>query len=277
MESATSPDTSIPASNQVAAVSAPESDARTIENVSLIVVLDHLATRIAGLEAQLSKRADASGGGMGVEVLKVLSAWPTFGLLFLVLFYVPLRDAIGAIPDKVKQAEQIELLGVSLKSTLRVEAQRIGAVGLSETLPALSPKAVELLLRAVPDREESLLSYSMNDRLIERVWLPSSQMLDVLGEIEQKGLVTLIVRKQQSESTGTQAVRDAIAALRKERPGRERSGTDSSRIEWELDRPQSFQTPYFGWGLTDLGKKGVDVILSAVSSQLTASAASEKK
>jgi hypothetical protein len=189
------------------------------------------------------------------------------------LFYAPLKDAIGAIPAKVKDAEQIEVLGVSLKSTLRVEAQRIGVISLSETLPALSPQAVELLLRSVRDREESLLSYSLDDRRITRVWLPGAQMLDVLGELEQKGLVNVIVRPRQSEASGIQAMREAIAAFRRERPGREGSSSDASRLEWQLDRPATFDTPYFAWRLTDLGRKGVDVIVSAVSSQLTGTAA----
>jgi len=244
-----------------------------IEHLSLTVVLDHLATRIASLEEQLTRRASPGGAGKAIEVLKALSGWPTFGLVFLVLFYVPLRDAIGAIPDKVKQAEQIELLGVSLKSTLRVEAQKIGAISLSETLPALSPRAVELLLRGVRDREESLLSYSLEENLITRVWLPSPQLLDVLDELEKKGLVAVVVHNGQSETAGIPAMKQAIAALRRERAGHELSSTDPSRIEWKLERPMRFETPIFGWRHTDLGKKAVDVILSAVSSQLTATAA----
>src|SRR5437763_1732689 len=75
----------------------------------------------------------------------VFGGWPALGFLFLLLFYSPLRDALNAIPDKVRTADEIGVLGVSLKSTIRAEAARIGESKLSDTIPRLSSSAIELL------------------------------------------------------------------------------------------------------------------------------------
>jgi hypothetical protein len=243
-----------------------------IEGLSLLVLLDHLARRTERIETQLTAR-ETPGGSRWLEVAKAVIGWPLFGLLFLILFYGPLHQAISAIPSKVENADQIEMFGVSLKSTIRTEAKRIGESNLSETLPALSPSAIELLLRASEGPETTIVSYSIEHDLITRVWLPGPQLLDTLQELEQKGLVTTSARAsgkpdEQPSQEGIEKIRAGIRQFQGQYRGRE-TASEPARVQWDLEKPLRFEPPYFAWRLTDLGKKGVDVILRAVSSQLS--------
>jgi hypothetical protein len=187
----------------------------------------------------------------------------------MLLFYVPLRDAINAIPEKVKSADEIGVLGVSLKTTLRVEAEKIGAFQLSETLPALTPVAVEVLLRA-SRHYNTLISYSTEGDLVKTIWLPSEKRLATLEELEAQDLITVDV-DGTDEPESTEELRAAIVAFRKKYPGREsdeNSFSDEELITWKLDRAQVMETPHYNWKLTHLGGEARDVIVKAVSSQL---------
>ncbi len=142
-----------------------------VERANLVAHLALISQRLSDVEALLKARPteSSSASKSWLEFLKVLfSGWPAFGLLFMLLFYVPVRDAINAIPEKVKSADEIGVLGVSLKNTIRVEAEKVGAIQLSETLPTLSPAAVEFLLRASRDYN-ALVSFSKQSELLKSI------------------------------------------------------------------------------------------------------------
>jgi len=235
--------------------------------------LQTLAQRIAALE---STTADDGGkkshrGSPAIEITRILfGGWTAFGVLFLILFFRPLHDAISAIPEKVKTANEIGVLGVSLKSTLRAEASRAGSLRLSETLPFLSAGGVELLLRAVPG-SNSLVSYALasDHKMVERVYLPNEEILQALGELEKQGLVT-IAASVPMERSGIDTIRNAIVTFRREHRGHEVPDKSDWRLVWQLDRSaRTDAVPYLSWELTDLGKKAVDVILRAITVELS--------
>jgi hypothetical protein len=127
--------------------SANDMDPGPLHMISVAIALQNVGQRLSLVEARLEKSTGSSGklSNTFVEILKVFfGGWPALALLFLLLFYSPLRDALNAIPDKVKRADEIGVLGVSLKSTIRVEAARLGVNTLSETIPNLSPSAIEI-------------------------------------------------------------------------------------------------------------------------------------
>jgi hypothetical protein len=244
-----------------------------IERANLATLLEHVANRISSLESKTVTKPheDKETAKTLIELAKVLfGGWPAFGLVFLVLFYGPLRDAINAIPEKVKTAEEIGVLGMmSLKTTLRVEAEKMGAVQLSETLPALTPSAVELLLRA--SRESNLLiAFGYNSSgLLSTVVFPSEQLISTLEELEFKKLITVHTGGPIDNPEGVKKLRDEIVEFRKLFPGKELLTSMAGQVMWQLDSPQKAEIPKLSWRLTDLGKKAVDVILKAVSSQLS--------
>lgn len=245
-----------------------------IERASLSTLLEHLGNRLSSLESRLPTKSseEKQPGKTIIELGKVLfGGWPAFGLVFLILFYGPLRDAINAIPEKVKSAEEIGVLGVSLKTSLRVEAEKIGAIQLSETLPALTPAAVELLLRA-SRQYNALTGYREGSGLLEVIWFPSEQMLSTLEELESKKLITVYAGGSGGSidnPEGVKRLRSEIANFRRKYPGNEASASSEGEVMWTLTTPQKIEVPHFSWSLTDLGKKAVDVILKAVSSQLS--------
>lgn len=82
-----------------------------------------------------------------VELIKsVLLGWPALGIIFLLLFQDPIGKILEVLPKKLLSANEIGIAGLSLKSTIKKEAQRSGMTDLSKTLPTLSPGAIELLL-----------------------------------------------------------------------------------------------------------------------------------
>ena len=182
------------ASHALETKTAKDMDPGPLHMVSVAIALQNVGQRLAVVEARLEKSAGSSGklSNTLVEILKVFfGGWPALALLFLLLFYSPLRDALNAVPDKVKRADEIGVLGVSLKSTIRVEAARLGANTLSETIPNLSPPAIELLMRA-PRTKTPLISYRPNDKNeYEAIFFPNSSVIAALSELQSKGLIEI--------------------------------------------------------------------------------------
>jgi hypothetical protein len=208
-----------------------------------------------------------------VEILKVFfGGWPALTLVFLLLFYSPLRDALDAIPDKVKRADEIGVLGISLKTTIRVEAARLGVNTLSETIPNLSPPAIEMLMRA-PRYATSLVSYHPNDQNeYEEIYFPNSSVIAALSELQSKGLVEIEKEgNRHTKITGAQ-VNEVIESFQRLHPGTLRSSSEpEENVMWIPQKPLPPDTriPDPLWKLTDLGKKAVEVVLKAVATELT--------
>lgn len=243
-----------------------------VERANLVAHLGLISQRLAEVETRLKGNPErGSASKSWLEFSKVLlGGWPAFGLLFLLLFYAPVRDALNAIPDKVRSAEEIGVLGVSLKNRIRVEAEKIGAIQLSETLPTLTPAAVEFLLRGSRGYN-SLISYSQEADLLKTIWLPSEQTLRILEELESKKLIAIELDSNADDSVA--ALREAIAEFRRKYPVREEEGyNEPDQVRLELANPTKMSAPRYSWQPTELGKNAVNVILKAVSAQLTPNA-----
>lgn len=249
-------------------------DLSSIHMVGMSMALRDVAQRLSSVEEKLDSREAGSGKGTRfLEFLKVVfGGWPAFGFLFILLFYSPLKQALNAIPEKVKTADEIGVLGVSLKSTIRVEAAKLGEVKLSETIPALSSAAIELLLRA-PRNSDSLISYTPNDeRQYVGIHFPSPPVVAALSELQAQGLVELETWDDQEPSrkiTGA-GVTELIEKFRNQNPGTEQSSFSEGRTSWvpNTPLPKGARIPVLTWQLTEFGQKGVAVILKAVSTEL---------
>lgn len=250
-------------------------DFSDIQTVALAIALRDVAQRLSCMEEKFDKDRNAASrkGAFFIEFCKVVfGGWPALGLLFLLLFYSPLRDALNAIPEKVRTAAEIGALGVSLKSTVQVEAAKLGAGNLSETIPRLSGAAIELLLRA-PRNSESLITASYDSyegdstRNSETVEFPSSSEIDAISELQVQGLIEL--ESDQQKITGADA-RRIIDNFIKAHPGREVRSYRYARMVWEPTKrrgPNEYP-PELMLQLSELGKKAVEVILRAVSTEL---------
>jgi len=240
-----------------------------VERANLVAYLGLISQRLFDVEARLKSKSNnnESSAKPWLEFSKVvLGGWPAFGLLFLLLFYAPVRDAINAIPDRVKSADEIGVLGVSLKGSIKVEAEKLGSIQLSETLPTLTPAAVEFLLRGTPDYN-ALVASVHESNLLKAIWLPSEQTLRILEELEAKKLITIqgiLDRGDDNVST----LRQAIADFKKTYQVREEGYTGTDQIRLELVTPTKVSLPGYNWRPTELGKNAINVILSAVSAQL---------
>ncbi|MFZ1219808.1 MAG: hypothetical protein WAO00_10970 [Chthoniobacterales bacterium] len=215
-------------------------------------------------------RAKPPKGSFLIEFFKVIfGGWPALGLLFLILFYAPLRDALNAIPEKVKNAAEVGAFGVSLKSTVQVEAAKLGAGNLSETIPRLSGAAIELLLRAPRGTEALVVTrfYTSGDSQKESVEFPSSSYIEALSELQVQGLIELC--SDDCKITGVDA-RRIIDNFIKTHPGQEIGSMRDEVMVWLLTKSLASKDPppVLNWRLTDLGTKAVGVILRAVSTEL---------
>lgn len=246
-------------------------EANAVQTMSLAFALDNLARRLVEME----KKLDAHGNPRAGKILEfwkaIFSGWPAFGLVFILLFYSPLRAALNSIPDKVKNANEIAAFGVSLKSTIKAEAAKVGDSKLSETIPSLSNAAVQLLLRA-PTKSESLVSYTPNDQnQFVEIHFPSPAIITALTELQNKGLIEINAwdGQQRQKLTGADLTK-AIEEFRRENPGAERESFSEERSTWvpNTPLPKASTIPAFDWELSEFGKKGVDVVLKAVSAEL---------
>ena len=250
-------------------------DIGSVSMIGVGIALRDVARHLTELEHKVEAQREAASrrGGSFLELLKILfSGWPAFALLFIVVFYFPLRDALNAIPDKVKGADELSVLGVSLKSTIKKEAAKLGEIKLSETLPSLSSAAIELLLRA-PRNGEGVVSYTPNDaNQYVKIHFPSPSVLDALSELQAQGLVEIEAfgpTQNNRKVTGAE-VTESINKFRAAHPGSEEPSFGDDRATWVLNSPlpRENRIPEFSWKLSELGKKGVDVILKAVSTEL---------
>lgn len=247
-----------------------ERSAGPIERLQLALTLRGISDRLGALEAGLSNRTDPAKGrwAPAIEILKIIfGGWPALALVFVLLFYVPLRDALTAIPEKVKGANEIAVLGMSLKTTLKAEAVKMGAAGLSETIPELPGGAIGLLLKA-PSNHQSLVSYSPGaDGRLEVIYFPSEAQLAQLSELERH---RLIETETDGRPVSVSAVRSEFEAFRRTHGGKQAPET-GDRLAWTPDRPLSrdLQFPNPSWKLSALGQQAVDLILRAVAAELT--------
>src|SRR5262249_32925361 len=154
-----------------------------------------------------------------------------------------------------KSAEEIGVLGVSLKNTIRVEAEKIGSIQLSETLPTLTPAAVEFMLRG-SRVYNALVGYNEDSGLLKAIWLPSEQTLKILEELESKKLVAVQINSGGSDES-VLSLRQAISDFRKRYPAREEGYSGPDQIHLELMTPTKMTLPHYSWRLTDLGKNAV--------------------
>ena len=255
-----------------------------IERVNLVAHLSLISQRLAQLEDRLKTNPNEGGyaGKSWLEFFKILlGGWPAFGLLFMLLFYIPVRDAINAIPEKVKSANEIGVLGVSLKNTIRVEAEKIGAIQLSETIPDLSPAAVEWLLRG-SNEFNSLVAYGIEpgSQLKKSIWIPNEQTLKILEELENKKLIGISIDPLNKEDDSVVALRQEIKALMRKNPSiqDQYTGKDQAqRIELKFPIKEKISDIRWQWRPTDLGKNAINIILKAVSAQLTPSFKEQKR
>jgi hypothetical protein len=266
-------------SSQTGADSAGREGRGPAENVtSLSIVVGQISERLARMENLALRQVgeDKPKPGTFLEMLRIIfGGWPALGLVFLVLFYGPLREALNAIPEKVKAAENIDILGVSLKSTIREEAKRIGAAGLSETLPALSPEAVGKLLRSSRIRNP-LTAVDTNDAKIIKVRFVDDKDLQSLEELEKQNLVEVVEGSSAANAPSSfEKLRQAIQDFKLKYPGT--ASKDINGI-WLLNTPTQAPSPEFTYHLTEQGQKAVNVIINAISTELApkSTAASNK-
>jgi hypothetical protein len=246
-----------------------------IDSPAALLTLGRVEQKIEQMAEALAAQSSSKPArpSFVLELSKIIfGGWPALGLIFVVLFYAPLRDALNAIPDKVKGAQEIGVLGVSLKSTIIAEAQRQGLTSLSTVIPTLSPEAIELLLRGSKGYN-SLTAYTKQENGgIDKVWLPAPKTLKALEELEAKELVSTQSRVRGSNQAGVESLRRAIALFKQDNPGEEGSYAAQDQIQWNLKTRKADGSDNrldLSWGITDLGKQAVTLILRAVAVELS--------
>jgi hypothetical protein len=237
-------------------------------NPSSWLVLGRLAEQIQRIEDNLKKVQQPAKQGVGshvIEILKViLGGWPAFGLIFLVLFYGPLREALSAIPDKVRSANEIGVVGISLKTTLATEARKQGLGNLSETVPALSPRAIEDLLRGSRTHNSVTSWSSTKDGRIARISLPTEAWIQRTEELEKLNFAVLSTDARGQVFSGAKQMRAELDRFKREHPGGTRNLSNSESVEWQLNTPMPEQDRVsFFWEATDLGRQAAALILCA--------------
>jgi len=245
----------------------------TSHAIGINVAMRSIDNRLSLVERRLDCEVgpDSRKYSTFLESLKIIfSGWPALGIIFILLFYAPLRDALNVIPEKVRSAIELSAFGVSLKSTVNVEARRMGVDNLPKTLPKLSSDAIELLLRA-PKEHKYLVSYVARDDKLNTISMPNAIMIEALSELQSFDLITLIDSIKDNESISVEKLRNILFHLRERYPGREVVPTEDGKLRWWLTNPVKHEAPYIypAWKLTEFGIQSLEVILKAVKTSLS--------
>lgn len=245
-------------------VSSPEG----IERVGLEVLIRDVTTRLSRMENAMLRLREPKGksrADYAMEALKVVSTgWPAFGLILLILFYVPLKEVVTTIPERLRTAQEINMPGMSLKMAIKTEAARAGDLSLSETIPSLSIASIELLLKIAAT--SSIWAFTPNkDGHMQAVYYPSPESLKAFDELQQKGLVEI---QESGKSISIAELSKMIDNWRRVHPGKEEDAGPERR-SWTPERPIApGDLNMVSYGLTAAGKRAREVIVSAVAMQL---------
>ncbi len=253
-----------------------------LNSKSLLITMER---RLKNLELKLGKseRPGESVIAKSFELVKtIFTSWPALGFLFLILFFVPLRDTLNQLPQKIKSSTELNVTGIiTLKASISEEAVRQGASELSTTLPNLSDGALRNLLVRDSAGHGGLVSHHMGgqgNKQIVAVSFPNKQTFDALDELRSLGLIELS-GGEVSSSIRTNSY--AIFQLFKEKyPGEAGVSDDKTKELWRLSKPlqlQSLNSPNISWKLTPLGSRAVDVVLQAIAKKLASEHAGRKQ
>jgi hypothetical protein len=231
--------------------------------------------RLARLEMdveRLSKAKPAGEPSKLFELLKTaLGSWPLFAAVLLLLFHGPVRDIIAALPAKLKDANEVQIAGVTLKMAIEREAAKVGATSLSTTIPSLSSDALTALLRT-PMQGGSLVSFNPNrqDDLLS-ITFPAPNVVAALDELREKGLLNLILHhpsKPETSITGRE-FSAIVQGLRDANPGVLQPAGREEELTWLPSKPiPRAQLPVLTTRLTPQGQKAVTIIVNSVALQL---------
>jgi hypothetical protein len=206
------------------------------------------------------------------ELLKaILTGWTTFAIIFLVLFYTPIKEAISSIPQKVKSAEKIELGGVTLIDAIEKEAKKVGKNDLFKTIPLLSKDALELFIK-IPNNGNNIWRYSpVHNNQYKALWLPKQKFLNLLKELEEAKLITIKASRQKDKNNliiNTKDMSQYLHSITEKFEGTKHNYPDNYFI-------YKFNTPIkrtkiipIRYQLSTIGEEAKNIIINAVLNEL---------
>ena len=249
-------------------------DVSRVSVAGLNVEFNKILNKMSALEIMIKKNNSVHDTrSYYLEVIKViLGGWPFISILLaLFLFYAPIKSFFDEMPNKLKGANEVSVMGVSLKNTLKNEAEKAGENKLYDTIPNLSYQAIKFLFKA-PDGAQSLISnISSSSNQIKTFNFPSEEMLTALSELQSKDLITIYYSwESRGEQVSGEAASKKIDEFKLSHPGHLVS-KEPNRYQWELETPIPQKTgyPVISWKLSDLGKKAITIITDSVYVELS--------
>ncbi|MFM0140465.1 hypothetical protein [Caballeronia grimmiae] len=245
-----------------------------LERTNLASILGGIGQRLSDLEDRLKlPHSNEPNSSTWLEFAKIVfGGWPIFGFVVLIAFYQPLSNALNSISGNLKRTNEIAAFGITFKMAVEDEAEKSGQVQLSKTLPSLTTPALAFLLRG-SDSINSLIDMNRANKKVVAFWLPNDTILQILEELESKGLVR--VQVNGADST-VKRMRASIDDFKNTYPAQDH--TLSPRFEyWGFARPADIQLPNYSWQLSELGRTAVKIIINAVSAQLLEASEAKKR
>lgn len=248
--------------------------------------LRQLSAHMHRLEMLISGQAtEKAPAPFLLELLKlVFGGWPVFGFVFLALFYIPFRQILETFPEKMRHAEEINLGGVSLKSSFKKEAIAQGLLDLTYIIPNLSNSAIETFLKASSGQNIPVVFFTGEDGTVNKLHFPSRMQVEALAELDKAGLIVL----EGEVRSGSQILPHIKTMISRYRAkpvspnGLERDGSEDQVLNdvfrdqvAVIDPPLMFMdmlAPKVTCKLSPKGIQAKDIILRAISTQLRSTA-----
>lgn len=244
----------------------------SLERLSLHIVLGNIESQLRKIDESLSKQEGSSqktSRDVFLEFCKLFfGGWTAFAFLVLIFFRVPMYQAMSNLADKIPSSTEVEALG--LKATFEEIADDQGLDNLAKIIPSLSNETLEVLLKG-SRQSDGLISYSFSNdsrQEITDLYLPSEKMIEILTDLQEKGLIEIEAGSGDLIDDGT--LGEFILELKNKFPGTEEDGYRDDQIIWNLNSPiDETENPLLLWRLSDSGLQAVDLILEAVAKELT--------
>lgn len=200
-----------------------------------------------------------------IEIFRIIfGGWYAVGFLFILLYHTQINEILNMIPNKIKSSNEVSLLGISMKSTIKKEAIKVGAIKLSETIPSLSKESLELLFKINND-QNPIISYNPN-RKNEYISIsfPQNTTFNLISELQSKNLIILKNNFKNINSIDATIIIDKFI---KQYKGTKQKAISSDNIRWLFNKPLSrnITLPYLTLKLTPLGKKAKNIIINSVA------------
>lgn len=183
-----------------------------------------------------------------VSFMKVM-VWPALILILFLWLRGPITKTVEVLPERISKSTKLTVWNLSIE--IQQAAQNSGHPELAEIIGELSPRAIETLLRIAKDKH-GLVATGDGQSVY---FLPTSEEMDALLELERKGLLRFELPPQDFNNFAQRLPWEINQQTGEYRPTRPLTQAEKEKL---------LQQQYY---LTDIGRTTFDLIIQVAAQE----------